>query len=523
MFTDVRAAAWVECAMIMAFATMTFPSRASQLELLLMPGKVALAHADIEAECGLCHDRSDRPRQRQLCMDCHDHSDIAADVRTGTGFHGRVSKTAQCSACHTEHKGRKADIVGLTREAFDHARTDFPLLGAHVTAPCATCHQTGKKFREAPQECVECHRDDDKHDGKLGEDCAQCHETVRFKTAKFDHSKTDFPLNDAHAKVACFACHRDPTFAGAPGKCVDCHAGDDVHRGGRGPDCASCHGTASWQQNSFDHLKASGYALLGRHARLACESCHRGGDLKAPLPNECSGCHAATDSHSGRFGAACADCHGQSEWKITSFDHEKRAKFALRGAHEKIDCHSCHTGVLKLQQMPKDCIGCHEVDDVHQGSLGKDCHLCHNESGWRDEVKFDHDLTRFPHVGLHVGVPCEECHASRSFRDAPEQCVSCHRAKDVHKKNLGEECDSCHNPNGWNFWQFDHGARTDFALSGAHGRLGCRDCHRKPEHETRTSAECISCHRSDDVHQGQFGPDCSRCHGVESFRQLLTQ
>ena len=278
----------------------------------------------------------------------------------------------------------------------------------------------------------------------------------------------------------------------------------------------------AWKQTRFDHAKARGYALLGRHVDLECNACHRGGDLKAPLPRECNGCHAAGDPHSGRFGTACVDCHAQDKWAIAIFDHEKRAKFVLHGAHAKLDCHSCHTGVLKQQQLAKDCAGCHAVDDVHKGSLGRDCQSCHKESGWRDQVKFDHDLSKFPLVGLHVGVPCEECHASHAFRDAPEQCVSCHRARDVHKGKLGEECTSCHNPNGWDFWQFDHGKATRFALTGAHERLGCRNCHVESVHDFSLSRECAACHRDDDVHDGRFGRDCGACHQTDSFRQLLT-
>jgi hypothetical protein len=31
---------------------------------------------------------------------------------------------------------------------------------------------------------------------------------------------------------------------------------------------------------------------------------------------------------------------------------------------------------------------------------------------------------------------------------------------------------------------------------------------------------CVSCHRSDDVHRGQFGADCVECHTTESFDAL---
>lgn len=36
------------------------------------------------------------------------------------------------------------------------------------------------------------------------------------------------------------------------------------------------------------------------------------------------------------------------------------------------------------------------------------------------------------------------------------------------------------------------------------------------------SRDCVSCHRIDDVHDGQFGRDCGRCHGSESFKHVLT-
>lgn len=510
---------------LMAMTLTALTSQASSLEKLLMPGELSEAHAKFEAECGSCHDRTDKTRQRELCLGCHDHSDIAADIGGGEGFHGRAARKAQCNACHSEHKGRKGDIVHFDAEGFDHRKTDFLLTGAHAAAACAGCHKEGRKFREAPKQCQECHRDDDVHRGKLGTDCAQCHETSGFKPARFDHARTRFPLTNAHGQVACAACHRDPGFKGAPMRCVDCHAADDVHRGSRGPDCAACHGTVDWKQSRFDHARSTGYPLEGKHATLACDACHRGGDLKAPLPRECAGCHAAADAHSGRFGTACADCHGQQEWIVQAFDHEKRSQFALRGAHGKLGCHSCHTGVLKQPELPRECYGCHAADDAHAGSMGRECQSCHQESGWRDEVRFDHDFARFPLVGLHVSVPCEECHATRAYRDAPVECIACHRGKDVHEGRLGESCASCHNANGWYFWQFDHGKQTEFALTGRHAQLGCRDCHLEPtrgQGHDKLPRDCWSCHYRDDIHDARFGRDCERCHGTESFRRAMS-
>lgn len=492
--------------------------QANPLEKLLMPGELSDAHARFEDDCSACHDKADRSRQRAQCLGCHDHADVAADIKQGRGLHGRVARAAECKACHTEHKGRKADIVHLDPGSFDHTRTDFPLTGAHAGASCGTCHRPGRTWREAPGQCVACHRDDDVHRGKLGDDCAQCHQTGAFRPAKFDHARTRFPLTNAHAKVTCVACHRDPGYKGTPLRCADCHAADDVHHGSRGIDCASCHGTADWKQSRFDHVKASKFALQGRHAKIPCNACHLGGDLKAKLPRDCAGCHAAADPHAGRFGTACADCHTQQEWKVASYDHEAKTQYPLRGAHLKLGCHACHTGVIKQRLLPKDCHGCHAADDVHAGSMGQDCQSCHRETGWRDEVRFDHDLATFPLVGLHVDVACEECHTTRAYRDAPVDCVACHRARDVHKGRLGEHCETCHNANGWSFWQFDHGKQTKFALRGAHAGLGCRDCHREADHDMKLPQQCVACHARDDVHDGRFGRDCGRCHDADSFR-----
>ncbi len=99
---------------------------ATSLETLLMPGPVIAGHAKYEQECSRCHDRADRSRQAALCRACHEP--VAADIAQHKGFHGRLrgAETAQCSACHTEHKGRQADIVKLETASFPHAQTDFP-------------------------------------------------------------------------------------------------------------------------------------------------------------------------------------------------------------------------------------------------------------------------------------------------------------------------------------------------------------------------------------------------------------
>jgi hypothetical protein len=492
-------------------------AHADQLERLLMPGELSTAHAKWEADCSKCHDRTDRSRQTSLCLDCH--KDIAADLKLTRGYHGHTFKAgASCSACHTEHKGRGGNIVRFDREAFDHTTTGYTLDGAHATTACTACHVGKYPYRLVPITCFGCHDKEDIHKGKLGKECGDCHTTKSFTDSKFDHDKTDFPLTGAHKNTACGDCHRDPSYKNTPLECIACHSRDDVHKGGRGPKCAECHTTAKWKENKFDHLKIGKFALNGRHATITCDACHRSGDMHIKVPDKCAGCHAADDHHGGRFGDDCGMCHNEQKWKDWKYDHAKKADWPLNGHHEKIDCEACHTGPVSGPKLPKDCLGCHKADDTHHGSMGKDCASCHVETGWRDKVHFDHDLTRFPLVGLHATVACEECHPNRAYRDTKRDCFSCHKADDWHKGHLGKECADCHNPNGWKFWQFDHGKATKFALEGAHAKIKCEACHLKPSNEVKPPLDCGSCHQRDDVHNGGFGRDCGRCHGSVTWR-----
>jgi hypothetical protein len=36
----------------------------------------------------------------------------------------------------------------------------------------------------------------------------------------------------------------------------------------------------------------------------------------------------------------------------------------------------------------------------------------------------------------------------------------------------------------------------------------------------KTGDRCADCHLSDDVHDGEFGPDCGRCHSDSSFQEV---
>jgi hypothetical protein len=499
-------------------------AHASSVETLVMPGKVVRAHAKWEAQCSSCHDRTNVRTQSALCLDCH--KEIAADIGTRHGYHGRMPNagTGECRACHTDHKGRDADIVQLGRARFDHKLTEFPLEGAHRTLGCDSCHKAAETWNKAPTDCVACHRGDDVHRGQFKQSCGECHSSMSWSGGHFDHGQTAFRLTGAHLTVACNACHIGGRYASTPQTCVGCHAVDDEHRGSRGPDCGKCHNTNQWKSAQYDHFKETGYALLGAHGRLDCLTCHRGGNYQVQLPKDCFGCHRADDTHAGRFGRQCADCHDNDEWKPSAtYDHLGRHHFALVGAHSRISCDACHTAPTATQKLGTTCDACHASEDPHGGQLKQSCDTCHNQDSWRTGIIFDHDLSKFPLIGLHRLVSCAQCHSSLDFVHEATECVGCHSADDVHKGALGRQCESCHSPNGWALWRFDHAKQTDFALTGAHAQLQCADCHREQPGRGKTSPLCVSCHRQDDRHQGAYGSQCERCHSTVSWKGARVQ
>jgi hypothetical protein len=497
------------------------PAAAIDLEKLVMPGPVIGGHAEVEAECSRCHAPFKAGAQDPLCTACH--KEIGADVAAHTGFHGRLKQGsgASCKDCHSEHRGRDADIVGLDRAGFEHDLTDYPLRGAHVRVPCEACHAAERPHFEAPSACVECHRERDVHAGLLGEDCAGCHVERSWQEARFDHSVTRFPLEGGHRQVDCVLCHPGNRYKGATSDCLGCHRLNDAHLGRFGARCESCHSAAGWKQLHFDHGRDARFPLRGRHRDADCEACHKGVLGKERLARDCASCHRADDVHRGRNGKACERCHSEKSWSSENFDHDRMTKFPLRGGHANVKCERCHTAPLANQKLPVDCYSCHRGDDVHGGQEGNRCDTCHEERGWAVNVFFEHDLTRFPLLGLHAAAACEQCHASPRYRDAKTGCLDCHRNEDVHLLRLGPKCGLCHNPNGWKIWRFDHDSQTRFALHGAHQGLDCHACHRAAaEDGVSLPRACQGCHAQEDPHHGAFGPDCGRCHGDDSWRNL---
>ena len=506
--------------LLLAVACATWISAAhaqGSLESVLAPGKLSQPHAKFEEDCKTCHVRFDRNAQDRLCADCH--KDVGADLRSRSGLHGHMTPQA-CKSCHTEHKGREFPIAGFDRQKFDHSTTNFALHGAHVKVDCAKCHvatpgAAARSYRIASRDCVACHRKDDKHKGSLGPQCADCHTDAAWKDAKFDHSKTRFPLTGKHDTIKCDDCHKNGQYKDTPQACVACHKKDDHHKAQFGDRCDTCHSTSDWKSIKFNHDTDTHYVLAGKHRLVTCESCHTGNLYREKLATKCIECHKKDDKHQGSLGDNCATCHTERAWKEPSrFDHAK-TDFPLLGKHAKVVCGDCHKDKM-FREAPRSCVGCHKKDDRHKGTLGDDCQTCHGPSDWK-KTSFDHAKTPFPLLGKHAHAQCDACHKSANYKEAPTDCYACHQADDKHRGQEGRACGKCHDATGWRPTpSFDH-ELTRFPLLGNHAKVECKACHAGVLFKDASIA-CSSCHAKNDKHKKTLGTLCEQCHNAKSWK-----
>lgn len=241
-----------------------------------------------------------------------------------------------------------------------------------------------------------------------------------------------------------------------------------------------------------------------------------------------------TNPH-GSLDIPCQNCHTYTSWKpIRSnpeFSHDTTG-YPLRGMHQKVSCTQCHTSMV-FRNVSTKCADCHA--DIHRRQFGANCENCHTVKGWNvslDAIR--NHQNRFPLIGAHALVTCDECHknaAAGQFQGLSTACYTCHQqdylTPVIDHKSLGfpTTCDSCHTIDSWFGAKFDHLKYTGFALTGMHATLPCVACHVNNVYQG-TPADCYSCHTHTVDFQNTTNPphvqlglphDCSICHSTVSW------
>ena len=201
------------------------------------------------------HDKTDYPllgaHRAVPCMACHASTGGDPAVKTNFAF-----ASTRCNVCHKDpHRGQVDKMVAAdgcelchrveswASITYDHSKSAFALEGRHTQVACLKCHADIKaadklasvKFTGVRKDCQSCHTDN--HQGQFASanvtECSTCHSPLNWKSTKFDHKNSRFPLDGAHRTVACNKCHLP--VAGANGSFVRYKPLEMT--------CAACHGT----------------------------------------------------------------------------------------------------------------------------------------------------------------------------------------------------------------------------------------------------------------------------------------
>ncbi|HEX4423652.1 MAG TPA: cytochrome c3 family protein [Kofleriaceae bacterium] len=365
----------------------------------------ALTGQHQRVDCTSCHKQGKFNRAGRTCAQCHgDPHDRQFDIARPFGPTRLATELAAnppanlpadsvfrrafaplsaitlaraCSDCHTTAGWRPSTI-----KVANHRKFAFPLRDAHARASCRSCHKAGV-FVGTTHACAGCHPDV-RHRGRFGTDCASCHDAVAWsRTPTFDHGRTGFALDNAHAQVACKACHGDDglrlTGVAQPTACQTCHTAP--HGKQFGERCTECHNTQSFQSiPPFDHAARTDFPLELRHQTLRCLQCHDA--RQRPTVNRaCRTCHG--DPHRGSNSFDCGDCHRADRWRVIRFDHDLTS-YPLVGHHRIASCGGCHTNP-NWTGVRTDCVACHAFDRPRtQDHLTKIiCDDCHSPTSWR--------------------------------------------------------------------------------------------------------------------------------------------
>jgi len=310
----------------MTALVVAFPHR------LINPGSLMKGHQEFKNNCLGCHEPFAGASMK--CISCHKPADIGVRNVAGRVLPVRSVKTLfhsgfagnSCVECHTDHKGLNP------KRAVNNFRHDS--LSTSLKNNCNACHRAQK-----PQDNL--HR-------QVGESCASCHDTVKWKNAAFDHTRLV-------SGQQCISCHKSDKPL------------DSLHRQ-TGDNCTSCHDTVKWKNVFFDHgqLSASG--------------------------NQCTACHAKDepgDALHRQMKSNCSECHTITRWKPATFDHDRY--FRLDGDH-RASCVTCHPDPKNYKAYT--CYNCHEhspsrIAGEHrkEGIRNYDnCIKCHRDASGEHEA-----------------------------------------------------------------------------------------------------------------------------------------
>lgn len=289
------------------------------------------------SDCLRCHDGADRygvdfdhqqtrfplegAHTDALCEDCHQVASSIADLQAAS---------RQCVDCHADADAHAGQLSAMCNQchlavnwqtvSVDHELTEYPLIGAHTSVQCQSCH-IDKQWVGLETTCDACHDMDDAHEGQFGAQCEICHQETIWHETTFDHADTALPLIGGHSGITCESCHLETEYTGLSATCVDCHVDPEFHAGYFGTECSKCHTVNAWFPVTY-LLTHDDFPLIHGGGSPSCKTCHP----SSLSTYTCYGCHEHTPEkaywdhkrYAGRWGSGkdevenvddCYRCH----------------------------------------------------------------------------------------------------------------------------------------------------------------------------------------------------------------------
>jgi len=212
--------------------------------------------------------------------------------------------------------------------------------------------------------------------------------------------------------------------------------------------------------------------------------------------------------------------------------------------HEKVQCTQCHVKPV-FTDVGKNCEDCHT--DIHNRKMGTNCAECHTVQSWNIAVQQlkDHE-NRFPLLGAHAAVQCDDCHKSAAvgqYQGLSTACISCHQTDFQNTTSpshislqFPQTCDTCHTFDSWlGATGVNHAAPPiNFPLTNGHANVPCSSCHLNANYNLQIApTDCgnSQCHlttwqqTNNPVHSSAGPPfaaaNCSSCHSPTLWTNVV--
>jgi predicted CXXCH cytochrome family protein len=373
-------------------------------------------------------------QDKEACLECHSDAGLVTE-RGGQEvslfvnmkvLSKSIHKKVECISCHTD----------AAVEEFPHPENLQPVV-------CANCHDDAQLDFAASIHGLALNRK-----APYAPTCTECHGTHNILTTNVPESPT-FKMNIPYL---CGKCHRE----GAP--------------------VANVYNISEHNilENYSESIHGEGLFKKGLIVTAACTDCH-GSHMILPhtLPKSTISLH--------HVAGTCMKCHSRIEQvhqKVIRGELWEKRPGAIPAC---TDCHQPHRlrrGSLVLNVADRDCMRCHEKDEVYKMADGK------SESMFVSKREIENSV--------HKNIPCVKCHSDID----PKLSRPCETADHV-------DCSNCHAKMAEEYFQSGHGQAH---FEKKYDAPYCTTCHGKG-HTTKSRLDDAS-----PTYRAAIPSLCGDCH-----------